>query len=75
MEDFEPEAIAARVPPLARLLAERAQASMEEQAAENEDRIAAAQTRVADLDRRLSAQMNDILHAESFRRLEATWRG
>jgi type VI secretion system protein ImpC len=31
--------------------------------------------RIADLDAMLSAQLNEVLHAEEFQRLEASWRG
>jgi type VI secretion system protein ImpC len=31
--------------------------------------------RIADIDEMLSAQVNEILHAERFQRLEASWRG
>jgi type VI secretion system protein ImpC len=30
---------------------------------------------IADLDRRMSAQINEILHQESFQKLESAWRG
>src|SRR6266550_8879461 len=31
--------------------------------------------RIADIDRVLSAQLNEILHHEAFQKLESTWRG
>ncbi len=32
-------------------------------------------SRIAEIDRLLSAQLNEILHSEEFQRLESTWRG
>jgi type VI secretion system protein ImpC len=66
LEDFEPVHVAAQVEGLRALLDSRRQAaSMEPPDA----------PRVADCDRKLSAQLREILRHPDFRRLEATWRG
>ena len=62
--DFEPMGIIRQVPALKKLLEERRSGSGDESA-----------ERIAQLDRRLSAQLAEILHHPDFRRLEATWRG
>jgi type VI secretion system protein ImpC len=41
----------------------------------SKDTVAMIEQRVAKIDELLSAQLNEILHAEEFQRLEATWRG
>ncbi|MCV4784502.1 type VI secretion system contractile sheath large subunit, partial [Escherichia coli] len=35
----------------------------------------AINSRIAEIDRLISAQMNEIMHHEEFQRLEASWRG
>lgn len=40
-----------------------------------EDAIRTIEAIIAEIDRRLSEQINVIMHNESFQRLEATWRG
>jgi type VI secretion system protein ImpC len=75
LTDFEPDAIVSRLPPLAPLLAERAQEMSVRNTANNQEAVASAERRVADIDALLSVQLTNVLHAESERRLEATWRG
>ena len=41
----------------------------------SKDLEATVNARIADIDRLLSAQLNEILHAPEFQRLEAVWRG
>ena len=58
--DFEPAAVARKVPALQALLDSRKTATPEE---------------VAAIDAKLSAQVNEILHHPDYQRLEAAWRG
>jgi type VI secretion system protein ImpC len=68
LSDFEPDAVAKRLPMLAAWLEERGTlAGVLEDPAQIERRRR--------LDRDLSAQLTAVLHAEPFRRLERTWRG
>ena len=62
MADFSPAAVARQVPALRALLEARGQHKEATEAR-------------AELDRRLALQLNSILHADDFQRLEATWRG
>jgi len=62
MADFSPAGVARQVPSLRALL--EARGKHEE-----------ASPARAELDRRLALQLNSILHADDFQRLEATWRG
>jgi type VI secretion system protein ImpC len=48
---------------------------MEGQMVVSEDTEAMITARIAEIDRLLSAQLNEIIHAEEFQRLEASWRG
>jgi type VI secretion system protein ImpC len=41
----------------------------------SKDTVASIEARVAEIDQLLSEQLNEILHAEEFQRLEASWRG
>ena len=41
----------------------------------SKDTVASIEARVAQIDELLSAQLNEILHDESFQQLEASWRG
>jgi type VI secretion system protein ImpC len=65
MADFSPLAVASQVPALHALLEAR------RRHAEAGHRGAA----LAEIDRHLNRQLNLILHAEEFQRLEGTWRG
>lgn len=60
MADFEPEAVARRLDPLSRLL--EARESVDESDVRQE------------IDRRLDAQLQEVLRHPEFRQLEATWR-
>jgi type VI secretion system protein ImpC len=66
--DFEADAVAKRVPALRARLEERGRVAGGREDPERSDRLRR-------LDTVLSAQLSAILHAEPFRRLEATWRG
>jgi type VI secretion system protein ImpC len=76
LADFGPGTVAAQVPELAALLAERARLTTV-----RSDPLADAQTRglgavrIALLDELLSRQVDAILHAPEFQALEARWRG
>src|SRR4051794_13636617 len=39
------------------------------------DVVESIKLRVAEIDRLISAQLNQVMHAEEFQRLEASWRG
>lgn len=41
----------------------------------SKDVISAIEARIADIDDALSAQLNEVMHAEEFQALEGTWRG
>lgn len=41
----------------------------------SKDVISAIEARIADIDNALSNQLNEIMHAEQFQKLEGTWRG
>lgn len=66
LADFEPARVAARVPPLAALLAARRELTADD---------AATKVRVAGIDAALTRQLNAILHHPDFQHLEAAWRG
>ena len=76
LADFGPGAVAAQVPELAALLAERARltAARSDPQADAEMRGLGA-VRIALLDELLSRQVDAILHAPEFQALEARWRG
>jgi type VI secretion system protein ImpC len=67
MEDFEPARVAAQVPALKRLLDVRSQLSLNPNNQELE--------RIRAIDRQMSAQLSEIMHAPEFQKLEGTWRG
>jgi type VI secretion system protein ImpC len=46
-----------------------------ESLAEDVDPVALIQQRMERIDKQLGAQLNEVLHAEPFQRLEAAWRG
>jgi type VI secretion system protein ImpC len=66
IEDFEPARVAGQVGQLKKLLDVRHQIEGVE---------TTAKQRVAEIDKKLSAQLNEIMHHPDFQRLEATWRG
>jgi type VI secretion system protein ImpC len=67
MEDFEPVRVLDQIPILKQILDARRQLSQ----TSSPD----VRKRVEDIDRKLSRQLNEILHHPNFQRLEATWRG
>jgi type VI secretion system protein ImpC len=67
MSDFEPAAIAMQVAPWRELLETRR--SLAQQTNQT------TTTRLAEIDARLSAQLNEVLHHRGFQRLESSWRG
>ncbi|HST22729.1 MAG TPA: type VI secretion system contractile sheath large subunit, partial [Blastocatellia bacterium] len=48
---------------------------MEGQLVMGRDMEASIVTRIAEIDRLLTAQLNEIMHAEEFQKLEGSWRG
>ncbi len=57
------------------MIAEFVQQAMQGQMVMGRDLESSIQARIAEIDRLLSAQLNEIMHAEAFQRLEASWRG
>jgi len=57
------------------LVGEFVQQILDEQMAVSSDTVAGIEARIAKIDEMLSLQLNEVLHAEEFQRLEATWRG
>jgi type VI secretion system protein ImpC len=57
------------------MIAEFVQSCMEGQMVLTRDVETSIDARIAEIDRLLSAQLNEILHHEEFQRLEASWRG
>jgi len=57
------------------LIAEFVQQAMQGQFVVSRDLEATINARIAEIDKLLSAQLNEVMHAESFQRLEASWRG
>ncbi|QUJ78254.1 type VI secretion system contractile sheath large subunit [Sulfitobacter albidus] len=56
-------------------LATVVQAAVEDQTLLDDDVIDTIQGMIAGLDKKLSAQVNEVLHNEDFQTLEASWRG
>ena len=52
-----------------------AQQALSETALISDDVIRTIESMVAEIDKKLSEQLNVILHQESFKKLEGTWRG
>jgi len=48
---------------------------MEEDMTVSDDTLSSIEERIAEIDRLLSEQVNEILHADEFQDLESTWRG
>ncbi len=57
------------------LIGEFATQVLEEGMSISNDTVAALSQRIAQIDEMISAQLNEIMHAPEFQRLEATWRG
>ncbi len=57
------------------LIAEFVQQVMGGQLVVSKDLEATINARIAEIDRLLTAQLNEVMHAEAFQRLEASWRG
>ena len=57
------------------MIAEFVQQAMQGQMVMGRDLETSIQARIAEIDRLLSAQLNEIMHAEPYQRLEASWRG
>ncbi|HEY8505126.1 MAG TPA: type VI secretion system contractile sheath large subunit, partial [Gemmataceae bacterium] len=72
LDDFDPGRVAEQVPAMNQLLAERRALLPRVEEADDPTGLRA---RLGEIDRRLSAQADEILHHPDFRRLEATWRG
>ena len=57
------------------MIAEFVQQAMQGQVVLGRDLEASIQARIAEIDRLLSAQLNEIMHSEPYQRLEGSWRG
>jgi type VI secretion system protein ImpC len=57
------------------LVAEFVNQILDEGMTVSKDTVASIEARVAQIDKLLSEQLNEILHDEEFQRLEASWRG
>jgi len=57
------------------MIAEFVQEVMQGQLVVTKDMETAINTRIAEIDRLVSAQLNEIMHAEEFQKLEGSWRG
>jgi len=57
------------------LIAEFVQQVMQGQMVMSHDMETTINQRIAEIDRLLTAQLNEIMHAEEFQKLEASWRG
>ncbi|RPI28008.1 MAG: type VI secretion system contractile sheath large subunit [Acidobacteria bacterium] len=57
------------------IIAEFAQQVLKGEMVISRDTESMIKARIADLDRLISAQLNEILHAPEYQKLEATWRG
>lgn len=57
------------------MIAEFVQQIMQGEMVVSKDTEAMINARVAQIDKLLSAQLNEIMHAEEFQKLEASWRG
>jgi type VI secretion system protein ImpC len=68
MKDFEPARVARQVPVLQKLLDARQQMMMPTASEISE-------TKLAEIDQSLSAQLQQIMHHPEFQQLEGTWRG
>jgi type VI secretion system protein ImpC len=57
------------------MIAEFVQEVMQGQLVVTKDMETTINTRIAEIDRLVSAQLNEIVHAEEFQKLEGSWRG
>lgn len=57
------------------MIGEFVQELMQGQLVVTKDMESAINARIAEIDRLLSAQLNEIMHAEEFQKLEGSWRG
>src|SRR3989442_15653592 len=57
------------------MIGEFVQGVMQGQLVVTKDMESAINARIAEIDRLLSAQLNEIMHAEEFQKLEGSWRG
>lgn len=57
------------------LIGELVDQAAEQQLPAQGDLITALQQRISDIDQLISDQLNEIMHAEAFQKLEASWRG
>jgi type VI secretion system protein ImpC len=57
------------------MIAEFVQEVMQGQLVVTKDMETAINTRIAEIDRLVSSQLNEIMHAEEFQKLEGSWRG
>jgi len=57
------------------MIGEFVQALMQGQLVITKDMESALNVRIAEIDRLLSSQLNEIMHAEEFQKLEGSWRG
>ena len=57
------------------LIGEFATQVLDEGMSVSNDTVAALSSRIAEIDELISAQLNEIMHAPEFQKLEATWRG
>ncbi len=57
------------------MIAEFVQEVMQGQLVVTKDMESAINARIAEIDRLLSTQLNEIMHAEEFQKLEGSWRG
>ena len=57
------------------MIAEFVQEVMQGQLVVTKDMETAINTRIAEIDRVVSSQLNEIMHAEEFQKLEGSWRG
>src|SRR6266545_8231823 len=57
------------------MIGEFVQEVMQGQLVVTKDMESAINARIAEIDRLLSAQLNEVMHAEEFQKLEGSWRG
>jgi type VI secretion system protein ImpC len=57
------------------IIGEFVQQIMSKEMTVSDDTVALINARIAEIDKRLSEQLNEIMHAEPFQKLEGSWRG
>jgi len=81
MADFSPMGVIRKIASLNALLQERLKIASPTVSSDGSDdsptgsMISSSQARVAEIDSRLTAQVNEIIHHEDFQHLESAWRG